>query len=127
PRHALLGFDDEHAALDERQLEIFGEHREVVRLEFLLRVQRETIEVFDRRQNLLSRDPPVVVDALDVELPRRDSRAIPELHESVDGERVSVPWQRPGEILTIALLNDDTRGAGAEFRGRKIRGAVLIR
>jgi len=67
------------------------------------------------------------VDPLQIELPRRDARTIAVLHEGIDGQCVSVPRQRPREILTIALLNDDSRGARPEFGTGEIRGAVLIR
>ena len=125
-RHTLIGFDHEHGAVDQRHLEIFGEHREVVRVELLLRVHREAIEVFDRGKHLLTGNPPVVVDTLDVEQPRRDPRPVAVLHERIDGQRVAVARERAREVLTIALLNHDTRSAGPKFRTGEIRGALLV-
>ena len=91
-------------------------------------VERQAIQVVDRRQPLLIGDAPLASSALpDVELPGGDARAIAVLDERVDRQAVAVARQRAGADRCRSRSWTTTRVAPGRNSSRgECVGAVAI-
>ena len=128
---ALVDVGDVHGALGEREVEVLGGDPQIAGRKDFRRVQREAIEVLDRRQALLIVDGPflgaaALADALDVQPPGGGARARSELGEDVDHQSEAVAGERAAQRLAIALLHHRARRAREQLRAAEVHRPLAV-
>ena len=84
----LVDFGNECRPIRQRQIEIFDRQRQIAGVELFFCIDRQPVQVFDRRNPLLIRDQPRLVapaaNPFDVETPCGSASPLPELGEGID-------------------------------------------
>ena len=127
-RDAQIHVRHEHRSFRERKIEVLGRDREISRVELLPRIQRHSVQAFDRRHPILVRDAPVAVGAAahDVELPRRDARRVPVIGEDFQDQAVAAARWRAGERRAVALLHDDASRTWRKLERRERKRSAAV-
>ena len=128
---AEIDVGNEDRPFGERQVDVLGGNLQIARRKRLRRIERQPIDILDRRQPFLVGDRPFAIGAgltgaPDVEPPRGNPRARAKAGEDVDQKPIAALRRAAGQRLAIALLQRDVRGARHQLGAREIAGARTV-